>query len=105
MGPLKLFTTITRQEFIGQDITATTYACGDGCCYVMKDLLWVQVVQTAQDKFALQLVPASNADPMGIQIVYKNTIMLESREVPKELAAAYIRETTGIEIASSLPGQ
>lgn len=101
MGNIKLFTNIVGHEFIGEEITPDGT---DGTFFVFKDLMWIQVVQTAQNKFALQLTPASASDPYGNQKIYKSSIARESVEVPPEVASAYLRETTGIEIVSSLQG-
>ena len=64
----------------------------------------IKVVQTGQDSFGLQLIPASVADQAGIKLVRNDHMAIESLEVPRDLATSYIKETTGIEIASSFPG-
>ena len=73
--------------------------------YTISKPLIVSAVQTAADAYGLRLDPFSMGNPDGDQRVYKTAIAMEAVSVPAGLEKAYLRQTSSIEIISSLPGQ
>lgn len=98
MSEIKLFTLNTTQELIGRVVA------DEGDAIVVEQLLWVRPVQTGPNEYGLQLDQFSLADPDGKLRIYKHAIVSEVVTVPAGLVTAYTRQTSGIEIVSSLPG-
>lgn len=98
MSEIKLFTLNTTQELIGRVVA------DEGTAIVVDQVLWVRAVQTGPNEYGLQLDQFSLANPDGKIRIYKNAIVSEAVEVPAGLQTAYTRQTSGIEIVSSIPG-
>lgn len=98
MSELKLFTLNTTQELIGKVVA------DEGNAIVLEQLLWVRPVQTGPNEYGLQLDQFSLANPDGKLRVFKHAITSEVVEIPDGLQKAYTRQTSSIEIVSSLPG-
>lgn len=98
MTDMLLFTLNTTQELIGRVVS------DDGTSIVVENLLWVRPVQTGPNEYGLQLDQFSLACPDGKLRIYKHAIVSEVVQIPEGLITAYVRQTSGIEIVSSLPG-
>ena len=98
MNDIKLFTLNTTQELIGRVVA------DEGNAFIIEDVLWVRPVQTGRNEYGLQMDPFSMSNPDGKIRIYKNAIVSESVNVPEGLQAAYTRQTSNIEIVSSIPG-
>ena len=99
MSTIKMFTLNTTQEIMG------TLVEDDGTALVIKNPLWLQMVQTGQDQYGIRMDPLSFSAPESNQRFMKHAIVAEILEIPKGLEEAYIRQTSSIQIVSSLPGQ
>ena len=98
MSELKLFTLNTTQELIGKVVA------DEGTSFVVEQLLWVRPVQTGPNEYGLQLDQFSLANPDGKLRIYKHEVTSEVVDIPEGLRNAYTRQTSSIEIVSSLPG-
>lgn len=98
MADIKLFTLNTTQELIGK------FVADEGNAFIVEDVLWVRPVQTGPNEYGLQMDPFSLSNPDGKIRIYKNAIVSESVNVPEGLQAAYTRQTSNLEIVSSIPG-
>lgn len=98
MSEIKLFTLNTTQELIGNVVA------DEGNAFVIENLLWVRAVQTGPNEYGLQMDQFSLSNPDGKVRIFKHAIVSEVVDVPAGLQAAYTRQTSGIEIVSSIPG-
>ena len=98
MADIKLFTLNTTQEIIGKVIT------DEGTSFVIEDVLFLRPVQTGPNSYGIQMEPFSLASPEGKIRIYKSAIVSEPLSVPEGLQAAYTRQTSTIEVVSSIPG-
>lgn len=98
MAELKLFTLNTTQELIGKVVA------DEGNALVIEDLLWVRAVQTGPNDYGLQMDQFSLSNPDGKIRIYKHAIVSEVVDIPAGLQTAYTRQTSSIEIVSSIPG-
>ena len=98
MSQLKMFTLNTTQEVMGVLIE------DEGNAITIRNPLWLQMVQTGEDSYGIRMDPLSFSAPESNQRFFKHAIVSEITEIPKGLADAYTRQTSRIEIVSSLPG-
>ena len=98
MSEIKLFTLNTTQELIGKVVA------DEGNAFIIENLLWVRAVQTGPNEYGLQMDQFSLSNPDGKVRIFKHAIVSEVVDVPAGLQAAYTRQTSGIEIVSSIPG-
>lgn len=98
MSEIKLFTLNTTQELIGKVVE------DEGNAIIVDNLLWVQAVQTGPNEYGIRMDQFSLANPDGKIRIFKHAIVSEVVDVPAGLQAAYTRQTSGIEIVSSIPG-
>lgn len=98
MSDIKMFTLNTTQEVMGVLVE------DEGNAIVIKSPLWLQMVQTSQDSYGIRMDPLSFSAPESNQRFFKHAIVSEITEIPKGLVDAYLRQTSRIEIVSSLPG-
>lgn len=94
-----MFTLNTTQEVMG------TLVDTDGVSITIEKPMWLQMVQTAQDAYGIRLDPLSFSAPESKQRFMNHAIVSEILDIPKGLEDAYIRQTSSIQIVSSLPGQ
>lgn len=99
MSKIIMFTMYSAHEVIA------TLVEDEGASYVISKPLIVSAVQTSADAYGLRMDPFSMANPDGDQRVFKSAIAMEAVKVPDGLEKAYLRQTSTIEIVSSLPGQ
>jgi len=70
----------------------------------LKQPLVIHLVPQGPQNYTLALAPYNPADPEGEVKIYKFAIIGEPAKVPKALHDAYVRQTSQIEIASTLSG-
>lgn len=69
---------------------------------IMSKPITLHVVPQGTEQYGLQLFPYSPSNPEGDQALTKACIITESVDVPEGLVNAYIKRTTGIELASAV---
>ena len=89
----------------GQEVIAEQWDVGDVWVDV-KHALVIQVVPQGPNQYGIALIPLSPTNPESRMRIFNHAIVAQSLDpIPNELANAYVKQTSSIEIVSSLPGQ
>lgn len=92
MSTLHLFTLNTTQEILAKVIHETD------TCYTIDDPLWVRMIPVDQTNYDVALDYVSYVIPTGKRKLYKHAIAMETTDIPRNLEAMYVKQTSGIEL-------
>lgn len=95
MSSVQIFKLVSGEEIVGR------VDDNDGGDVLVKSPLRIDIVQTGPGQFGLSLQPFLKGAP-DASIPLKEHSIITTVEAPREFASAYLSQTSGIEIASSL---
>lgn len=98
MSYVAVFILSTSQEIIGSVIDETDTH------YVIDRPLWIRIVDVAPNQVGPAFYPLSPVCPDSAIEINKANVMGRIKNVPSHLESEYVRNTSGIEIATTIPG-
>lgn len=96
MSSVQIFKLVSGEEIVGR-----VDSFEEGTDVLVKNPLRIDVVQTGPGQFGLSLQPFLKGAP-DAPIPIKEHSIITTVEAPREFASAYLSQTSGIELVSSL---